>query len=67
LTFGSTLKHHSHRFKVAMMNCQFCVETWLIGLATLGQCHRYCNLDQVEWFTLACNQGSGDCLRASFI
>ena len=42
-------------------------EKWLAGLATLGRCHRLCNLDQPEQLTLACSQVSQDRLRVRFI
>jgi hypothetical protein len=64
---GSTRKNPNHWFKVAMMNCQFCAWKWLVGLATLGQCHCLCSLDQPKLLTLSCSQVSGDRLHASFI
>jgi len=36
-------------------------EKWLVGLATLGRCHRLCSLDQPERLRLACSQVSQDC------
>jgi len=42
-------------------------EKWLVGLATLGRCHRLCSLDQPERLTLACIQVSKNRLRVRFI
>jgi hypothetical protein len=64
---GSTRKHPNHWFKVAMMNYQFCVGKWLVGLAILGRCHRLCNLDQPERLTLSCSQVSRNRLRVRFV
>jgi len=42
-------------------------ETSLVGLATLGRCHRFLGLDQPKWLTLTCSQVSRDRLRVRFI
>ena len=42
-------------------------EKWLVGLATLGRCHRLYSLDQPEQLTLACSQVSQDRLLVHFI
>jgi len=36
-------------------------------VATLGQCHRLCSLDQPERLTLLCSEVSQDCLRVCFV
>jgi len=50
-----------------MMNYQFCVGKWLVGLAILGRCHRLYSLDQPKRITLACSKVSQDRLRVRFI
>jgi hypothetical protein len=42
-------------------------EKWLVGLATLGRCHRLYSLDQPKRLTLACIQLSENRLRVRFI
>jgi len=42
-------------------------EKWLVGLATLGRCHRLYSLDHPERLTLACRQVSQDCFLVHFI
>jgi len=42
-------------------------EKWMVGLATLGRCHRLCSLDQPERLTLTCSQVSQVCLCVRFI
>ena len=39
----------------------------MVGLATLGRCHRLCSLDQPERLTLTCSQVSQVCLCVRFI
>jgi hypothetical protein len=39
----------------------------VIGLATLGQCHRFWGLNQIEQLTLVCSQVSWDRLHVRFV